>query len=52
MKKKIFNRIIGTVCIIFVAWFVISWVEVFSNNMTPDYEYNSFNLFNLFSSII
>lgn len=43
--KKILNYLLCAVSIAFFVWIFISWAEVFTNNMTPNYAYNSWNFF-------
>jgi hypothetical protein len=33
---------------VFLAWFVLSWLDVVIHNTAPGYEYSNLNLINLF----
>ena len=33
---------------VFLAWLLLSWVEVITHNTAPGYEYNNMNLIYLF----
>lgn len=40
---KVLNKIIGTISIISIAWFIISWFEIVCKNLS-DPHYSPFNL--------
>lgn len=44
---KIIEILVIIVMISFVGWFAISYIDVLMHNLTPHYEYPSWNLFTL-----
>lgn len=40
---------IQVVCWAFALWFMLSWAEIATNNLTPGYEYNKYNFFVVFT---
>lgn len=42
---KIFTALYYLVIAALVLWVLISWHEVISNNMTPNYVYSDYNFF-------
>ena len=42
--KKFLSNAITTISVIFVAWIVLSWIEVCCKNTTPDPQYSPLNL--------
>lgn len=42
--KKFLSNVITAVSVIFIAWFVLSWVEVCCKNTAPDPQYSPLNL--------
>lgn len=42
---KIFTALFYIGMVALVLWFLISWYEVITNNLTPDYPYSTYNFF-------
>lgn len=46
---EIIGKILGTIglllCLACFVWLGLSWYEVISNNLTPDYLYSDYNFF-------
>lgn len=46
---EIIGKILGTLglllCLALTVWFVWSWYEVATNNLTPNYLYSDYNFF-------
>lgn len=48
MIKKIFSWTLTTLCILFLLWIGISYIEVISKNLSENPQYWGFNFFQLF----
>lgn len=46
--KKIFSWTLTTLCILFLLWIGISYIEVISKNLSENPQYWGFNFFQLF----
>lgn len=46
--KNVLKAIYYGVPTLLAIWFILSWLEVISKNLTPNPEYFVFNLFELF----
>ena len=44
MKKYVTN-IWCAVSVLFIAWFMLSWFEIISKNLSPNPTYSPYNLF-------
>lgn len=42
------NKIIATILIAFFAWGILSWVDVISDNNTPNPQHSDLNMFVVF----
>ena len=47
--SEIIGKILGTLglllCLALTVWFIWSWYEVATNNLTPNYLYSDYNFF-------
>lgn len=46
--ENIIANIVGLISVPFIAWVLISWIEVVAFNTEPAHIYNTWNFFNLF----
>ena len=50
--KKVIENVMVILCIAFVNWFIISFVEVDMKNLTENPIYSSWNFFEIFLKIL
>lgn len=46
MKKYLLN-IISVICVVFIIWFMLSFIDIVSDNSTKEPVHSPYNIFNL-----
>ena len=50
--KKFLSNIYTLVCMLFVAWVILSWIDVIIHNTSDNPTYSNLNIFQFFNELL